>query len=91
MADFHRNLISGGLFLYPADTKNPRGKLRLLYEAAPLAYVVAQAGGRATDGCRPILDIVPEDLHQKTPLVIGSKGDVEFATGILAAARAVPV
>ena len=85
VADFHRNLISGGIFLYPADTKNPQGKLRLLYEAAPLAFVVEQAGGRATDGCRPILDIAPEGLHQKTPLVIGSKDDVAFAASILSA------
>src|SRR6266540_6021710 len=85
VADFHRNLISGGIFLYPAATTYPQGKLRLLYEAAPLAFVVEQAGGRATDGCRPILDIVPEGLHQKTPLVIGSKDDVAFATRILAA------
>ncbi|PYP01241.1 MAG: fructose-bisphosphatase class I, partial [Gemmatimonadetes bacterium] len=75
--------ISGGIFLYPAATNYPQGKLRLLYEAAPLAFVVAQAGGRATDGCRPILDIVPASLHQKTPLVIGSKDDVAFAARIL--------
>ena len=89
VADFHRNLISGGIFLYPAATNYPQGKLRLLYEAAPLALVVEQAGGRATDGCRPILDIVPESLHQKTPLVIGSKDDVGFAARILSAEAAV--
>src|SRR2546427_329739 len=83
LADFHRNLISGGIFLCPAATNYPHGKLRLLYEAAPLALVVEQAGGRATDGCRPILDIVPQSLHQKTPLVIGSKDDVGFAARIL--------
>jgi len=88
VADFHRNLLSGGIFLYPADTKSPKGKLRLLYEAAPLAYLAEQAGGGATDGCRPILDIQPETLHQRVPLVIGSKKDVEFATGILALERA---
>ncbi|HEU5261661.1 MAG TPA: class 1 fructose-bisphosphatase [Gemmatimonadales bacterium] len=85
VADFHRNLISGGIFLYPADTKSPDGKLRLLYEAAPLALVVEQAGGLATDGRRPILDIVPKSLHQRTPLVIGSKADVAFAAEVLAA------
>ncbi|HEV2750959.1 MAG TPA: class 1 fructose-bisphosphatase [Gemmatimonadales bacterium] len=85
VADFHRNLISGGIFLYPADTNHPQGKLRLLYEAAPLALLVEQAGGRATDGCRSILDIVPTDLHQHTPLVIGSKDDVTYAARILAA------
>src|SRR6266576_1878368 len=89
VADFHRNLISGGIFLYPAATNYPQGKLRLLYEAAPLALVVEQAGGRATDGCRPILDVVPESLHQKTPLVVGSKDDVAFAARILSAEAAV--
>ena len=64
-------------------------KRSLLYEAAPLAFVVEQAGGRATDGCRPMLDIVPESLHQKTPLVIGSKDDVAFAARILSAEAAV--
>ncbi len=92
VADFHRNLISGGIFLYPADSRSPDGKLRLLYEAAPLAFVVEQAGGAATDGRRRILDIAPTAIHQKSPLVIGSKADVEFATGILAASSpAVPV
>ncbi|HEV8304748.1 MAG TPA: class 1 fructose-bisphosphatase [Gemmatimonadales bacterium] len=85
VADFHRNLISGGIFLYPADTKNPQGKLRLLYEAAPLALVVEQAGGAATDGRRDILDVAPVALHQRTPLVIGSKADVAFATEIMSA------
>jgi len=85
VADFHRNLISGGIFLYPADSRSPEGKLRLLYEAAPLAFVVEQAGGAATDGRRRILDISPTTIHQKSPLVIGSRADVEFATGILAA------
>jgi fructose-1,6-bisphosphatase I len=83
VADIHRNLISGGIFLYPADARNPQGKLRLLYEAAPLALVVEQAGGAASDGTRPILDLVPGELHQKTPLVIGSKADVAFATEVL--------
>lgn len=88
VADIHRNLISGGIFLYPADTNHPQGKLRLLYEAAPLAFVVEQAGGHATDGCRPILDIVPEGLHQHTPLIIGSRDDVAFAARALAAEAA---
>ena len=80
VADFHRNLISGGIFLYPADTNHPQGKLRLLYEAAPLAFVVEQAGGAATDGRQAILDLAPSALHQHTPLAIGSKSDVAFAT-----------
>jgi fructose-1,6-bisphosphatase I len=89
VADFHRNLISGGIFLYPAASNYPQGKLRLLYEAAPLALVVEQAGGRATDGCRSILDLVPADLHQKTPLVIGSRDDVAFAARVIGAEAAV--
>lgn len=85
VADFHRNLLSGGIFLYPADSKSPQGKLRLLYEACPLAFVVEQAGGAATDGRRRILEIEPRELHQRTPLIIGSRGDVEYATQALSA------
>ena len=79
VSDFHRNLLKGGVFLYPADTKNKKGKLRLLYEANPLAFIVEQAGGRASSGDKRILEIVPEELHQRTPLIIGSKADVEEA------------
>ncbi|HEB68946.1 MAG TPA: class 1 fructose-bisphosphatase [Desulfobulbus sp.] len=83
VADFHRNLIKGGIFLYARDRKStdkPEGKLRLLYEAAPLAMVVEQAGGRAiTDDGRRILDIEPTSLHQRVPLIIGSKKDVDLA------------
>ena len=78
VADFHRNLISGGVFLYPADTRNPNGKLRLLYEASPMAFIAEQAEGSATDGVARILDIIPHNLHQRTPLVIGSREDVGF-------------
>jgi len=85
VADVHRNLMSGGIFLYPADTKSPQGKLRLLYEAGPLAFVVEQAGGAASDGRQPILDLAPANLHQRTPLVIGSKADVAFATALIGA------
>ncbi len=84
VADIHRNLMSGGVFLYPADTISPQGKLRLLYEAAPLAFVVEQAGGAAIDGEHDILDIKPSALHQRTPLIIGSKHDVAFARSVLA-------
>ena len=77
VADFHRNLLYGGIFLYPADRRNPNGKLRVLYEAAPLAFVAEQAGGAASDGHRRILEIVPETLHQRTPLFLGSSDDVE--------------
>ena len=79
VADFHRNLLYGGIFLYPADRRDPvkpTGKLRLLCEANPLAFVITQAGGAATDGERDILSIVPDDLHQRVPLFIGSKNDV---------------
>jgi fructose-1,6-bisphosphatase I len=87
VADFHRNLIAGGIFLYPSDRKNPAkpgGKLRLLYEAAPLAFLAEQAGGRAiTDDGRYILDIVPEELHQRVPLIIGNKSAVDAAEAFL--------
>lgn len=79
VADFHRNLLYGGIFLYPADYKDPKkpkGKLRLLYEASPLAFIVEQAGGLATTGKENIMDIQPTELHQKVPLIIGSKEDV---------------
>lgn len=79
VADFHRNLIAGGIFLYPSDTRNPNGKLRLSYEANPMAFIAEQAGGAATNGLTRILDIQPTELHQRTPLIIGSRHDVEFA------------
>jgi fructose-1,6-bisphosphatase I len=85
VADFHRNLIGGGIFAYPANAKAPSGKLRLLYEASPLAFIVEQAGGAATDGTRRILDIVPTALHQRTPLYIGSKHEVAAAEQFLSA------
>lgn len=77
VADAHRTLLKGGIFAYPADTKNPEGKLRLLYEANPMAFIFEAAGGTATTGRDRILDIVPTELHQRVPLVIGSKKDVE--------------
>ncbi len=91
VADFHRNLIAGGIFLYPRDNKNPAkssGKLRLLYEAAPLAFIAEQAGGRAiTDEGVDILDIDPIELHQRVPLIIGSKHDVDTAAEFFAGKR----
>jgi fructose-1,6-bisphosphatase I len=80
VADFHRNLIKGGVFVYPRDRTSGKGKLRLLYEAAPLALLVEQAGGRAIDDeGRNILDLEPLDLHQRVPLIIGSKEEVDLA------------
>lgn len=81
VGDFHRNLISGGIFYYPADKKDPsktKGKLRLVYEAAPLAFIAEQAGGYASDGYQPILDIMPETLHQRTPLFVGNTNLVKL-------------
>ena len=88
VADFHRNLIAGGIFLYPGDTRNPKGKLRLSYEANPMAFIAEQAGGAATNGLQRILDIVPSELHERTPLVIGSRHDVEFVARTLREASA---
>jgi fructose-1,6-bisphosphatase I len=84
VSDLHRTLLYGGLFMYPADSKNPNGKLRLLYEANPMGMVVEQAGGRASDGSRPVLDIEPTSLHQRTPLYIGSAEFVALAEGYVA-------
>jgi fructose-1,6-bisphosphatase I len=83
VADFHRNLIGGGVFMYPADTKNPNGKLRLLYECVPMAFLAEAAGGKATDGIRRILDLVPTALHQRVPLVIGGANDVDYVKMVL--------
>ena len=83
VADLHRTLLRGGIFAYPADHKNADGKLRLLYEAAPFAFLAEQAGGRASSGTGPVRDILPNALHQRTPLYIGSTGDVEDAIGFL--------
>jgi fructose-1,6-bisphosphatase I len=79
VADFHRNLIDGGVFLYPRDTKDPRqpnGKLRLLVEANPMAFLAEQAGGAASTGTERVLDIVPTDLHQRVPVVVGNRAEV---------------
>jgi fructose-1,6-bisphosphatase I len=84
VADFHRNLLGGGVFAYPANTQSPKGKLRLLYECNPLAFIVQQAGGLATDGTHDILDIAPSELHQRSPLFIGSRDDIATAREILA-------
>ncbi len=72
VADFHRNLIKGGIYLYPSNKKSPNGKLRLLYECSPLAFLAEQAGGKATNGKMRIMDIEPSELHQRVPYFIGS-------------------
>ena len=78
VADFHRNLIKGGIFLYPGTSKNPNGKLRLLYECKPIAYIAEQAGGKASDGSRRIMEIMPESLHQRSPFYTGPKWMVDM-------------
>jgi fructose-1,6-bisphosphatase I len=85
VADFHRNLLKGGIYIYPATSKSPKGKLRLLYEANALAFIAEQAGGMATDGYGRILDIKPTSLHQRTPLYIGSPDMVVEAENYLKA------
>ena len=77
VADAHRTLLKGGIFAYPADTKSPNGKLRLLYEANPMAFIFEAAGGQASTGTGRVLDVMPTDLHMRVPLIIGSKEDVE--------------
>tara|TARA_R110002096_G_scaffold147220_2_gene306905 strand:+ start:2403 stop:3410 length:1008 start_codon:yes stop_codon:yes gene_type:complete len=77
VADFHRTLIKGGIFLYPPTASNPEGKLRLLYEANPMAFIAEQAGGLATDGTRRIMEIEPTGIHQRVPLVVGGKSEME--------------
>lgn len=79
VADFHRTLLKGGVFAYPADRKNKDGKLRLLYEASPLAFIARHAGGAASTGTSDILDVTPTALHQRVPLYIGSREDVATA------------
>ncbi len=78
VADFHRNLLYGGIFLYPGTKKKPNGKLRLMYEANPMAFVIEQAGGAASNGVMDILDVQPEELHQRVPLFMGNRDEVEL-------------
>lgn len=79
VSDFHRNLIKGGIYIYPSSPKSPKGKLRILYECNPLAMIAEQAGGKASDGYRSIMQIQPSDLHERVPLFIGSSNMVEEA------------
>lgn len=83
VADLHRNLIKGGIFIYPPTAKDPKGKLRLLYECNPMAFIVEQAGGKATNGKENILDLKPTELHERTPIFIGNKEMVEKAEAML--------
>ena len=87
VADFHRNLIKGGIFIYPPTAAAPKGKLRLLYECNPMAFIVEQAGGKATDGFRRILEIQPEEIHQRTAFFVGSTEMVEQAEKFMSEAK----
>jgi len=78
VADFHRNLLYGGVFLYPGTVDRPEGKLRLMYEAIPMAFIVQTAGGYASNGIQNILDIQPDHLHQRVPLFMGNREEVEM-------------
>ena len=83
VSDFHRTLLKGGVFLYPPTSDAPAGKLRLLYEANPIAFLAEQAGGKASDGRRPILDLAPGGIHQRTPLVVGSRGEMDLFASLV--------
>jgi fructose-1,6-bisphosphatase I len=85
VADFHRNLLKGGIFAYPADQSRKDGRLRLMYEANPLGFVAEQAGGAASNGYERIMDIAPQELHQKTPLILGNKDVVEETVAVIKA------
>jgi fructose-1,6-bisphosphatase I len=85
VADFHRTLLKGGVFLYPPTQRYPAGKLRLLYEANPIAFLAEQAGGIATDGGRRILDVEPTSLHQRTALAVGSQHEMTVLRDCIAA------
>ena len=85
VADFHRNLLGGGVFAYPANSQSMKGKLRLMYECNPLAFICKEAGGAAIDGTHDVLDVQPSELHQRSPIYIGSREDIETARQILAA------
>ncbi|PIS45044.1 MAG: class 1 fructose-bisphosphatase [Ignavibacteria bacterium CG08_land_8_20_14_0_20_37_9] len=84
VADIHRNMLYGGIFMYPADSRSPNGKLRLMYECNPMAMVIEAAGGRAIDGKQRIMEIVPTSLHQRIPIFIGSADDVTTVEGFMA-------
>ncbi|WP_431209786.1 hypothetical protein ACQ86N_27125 [Puia sp. P3] len=83
VSDLHRNLIKGGIFMYPGTFGKPKGKLRLMYECNPFAFIIEVAGGKATDGKQRILDVVPTELHQRSPLFAGSRLMMEELEGYL--------
>lgn len=85
VADFHRTLLKGGVFVYPPTNSHAKGKLRLMYEANPIAFIAEQAGGAATDGNQRILEVAPQDLHQRTPLVVGSKAEMAAFENVMQA------
>ncbi|MEX0679542.1 MAG: class 1 fructose-bisphosphatase [Pirellulales bacterium] len=85
VSDFHRTLLKGGVFLYPPNDESPQGKLRLLYEANPIAYIAEQAGGKASDGRRRVLDVRPDSIHQRTPLVVGGVDEMQAFDETMAA------
>ncbi len=82
VADFHRTLLKGGVFLYPPTRSQPAGKLRLLYEANPMAFIAEQAGGIASDGTNPVMNVTPRGIHQRTPLILGGKVEMEHFRGL---------
>jgi fructose-1,6-bisphosphatase I len=78
VGDFHRTMLYGGIYGYPGDSKNPNGKLRLLYECAPMSFIAEQAGGSGSTGKMRVMDVEPTKVHQRVPLFIGSKKEVEY-------------
>jgi fructose-1,6-bisphosphatase I len=88
VGDVHRTLLYGGVFGYPGDTKNPNGKLRLLYEGAPMSFIMEQAGGLSTSGTKRVMEISPEVVHQRVPIVMGSRNNVQEIIDAYAAAPA---
>ncbi|MBT8327656.1 MAG: fructose-1,6-bisphosphatase, partial [Bacteroidia bacterium] len=83
VSDFHRNLLKGGIFMYPSTTSAPKGKLRLMFESNPMAFITEQAGGKASTGHQRIMDIKPTEIHQRNPVFMGSKAMVEKAESYL--------
>ena len=83
VGDFHRTLLYGGLYAYPGDSKNPNGKLRLLYECAPMSFIMEQAGGKGSTGDARVLDVMPDKVHQRVPLYVGSPKEIDIVEKFL--------